>query len=106
MYMLMSGMSADDFPRCCTCGNVIRQNIASFSRGFIYNACSVKCAANRKGRTEQIRKTKLERHGDPNYVNGAKISETLKSLPAEEREQISRKAQATREKHKLEDPEF
>lgn len=27
-------------------------------------------------------------------------------MPAEEREQISRKAQATREKHKLEDPEF
>lgn len=71
IYMLANGLSIDDFPRCCTCGNVVKQNVASLHRGFIYHACSVKCAANRKGRTEQIKATKLERHGNPNYNNGA-----------------------------------
>lgn len=71
IYVLANNMSIDDFPRCCTCGEIIKQNVASLHRGFVYHACSVKCAANKKGRTQRIKATKLRRHGDPNYNNGS-----------------------------------
>lgn len=102
--MLVHDMKEKDFPRCCACHEIIKSNVASLNRGFIYHACSVKCAANRAGRTEQIKSTKLKRHGNANYNNGNAISQTLKNKTVSERKEISDKCKATKAKHAQEDP--
>ena len=106
IYMIINDMSLNDFPRCCTCGKILKNNVASLQRGFIYDACSVKCAANRKGRSEQIRSTKQERYGDPNYNNASKISQTLKNLPIEQKNAMQQQQKQSRQKHTDEDPMF
>jgi hypothetical protein len=57
----------------CHCGN--NTNFISLTKGY-FKHCSSKCLANNVNIRNQIKKTKLEKYGDENYVNAQKSSLT------------------------------
>lgn len=62
---------------CPTCGN--RCSFIRLNSGY-YDHCSVSCADSDKHVLDLKRKTKYERHGDPNFNNRKKAEETCEKI--------------------------
>lgn len=62
---------------CPTCGN--RCSFIGLKSGY-YDHCSVSCADSDKHVLDLKRKTKYERHGDPNFNNRKKAEETCEKI--------------------------
>ena len=107
IYMIVTNrMSVEQFPHCIHCGKTIKANVKSVHQGFSYDACSIKCAAQSSQRKEKIEQTNLKRHGKRKWSNGKKISESLKSMDPQRREEATTKFQQTRQKHIDENPNY
>lgn len=81
-----------DFPKCPICGKSIAK--------FPYTIhCNAKCSNNDPKHNARIKQTLLDRYGDANYVNRAKMKETIAKHNAENPErtkEIEAKRKATK----------
>ena len=105
-YMIVNDLTEEDFPRCETCGQIIKANAVSMKKGFPYKTCSRRCAALNPKRKKKIEETnaKLGRH--PHWSNWDKAKQTQNDKPEEIKALEKEKRKATVQKHVDEDPDF